>query len=363
MKKEQLLIQLYQEEQRPAVIFDSGLRVMGMNRACIQRFPSMIEQANLGDFFPGLALEELAAGQPAPSRILQDPEGRGQMTVTAYPGEPCLYAGVWQDGTSFCPGKDGIGPEGVQLMDAWIRQNVFRIFNNLDQLGEYLERANVPQGEENLGRIERHCQQLLRLGLVLSGCYGPEESGVPAPVDMEQLLEQLFRDVDFRLAPLGIFLERKGHCRGAVCMLDRRQFVSALLCLIDLSAGQMEKGGVMQVELAKNQREFQLNFSDSATSFSAVARQNGEISAEEGTISENGGFSRLAAAFLERVVRESGGQCMMADGKPGIRVTLRLPLTFSEQPPAVFDQPAYTVRYRRQARSSLVSIILSDLPR
>ena len=80
-------------------------------------------------------------------------------------------------------------------------------------------------------------------------------------------------------------------------------------------------------------------------------------------IAENGGFSRLAAAFLERVVRESGGQCMMADGKPGIRVTLRLPLTFSEQPPAVFDQPAYTVRYRRQARSSLVSIILSDLPR
>ena len=54
---------------------------------------------------------------------------------------------------------------------------------------------------------------------------------------------------------------------------------------------------------------------------------------------------------------------MLADGKPAIRATIRLPLTFSGQPPAVFDRPAYTVRYRRQARSSLVSIILSDLPR
>lgn len=362
MKKENLLRELYQQEIQPVVLFGKEMRILWMNDACVHRFPALAEETDLREFFPDLSLESVSGGSVSSAHILRDRQGKGRMTVIAYPGEPDLFAGIWQDGYGFSPGKESMGPEGVQLMDAWIRQNVFRIFNNLDQLGEYLERAGVSKGEDNLERIERYCQQLLRLGIMMSGCYGPEENGIPVPVEMDSFLEQMFREVDFRLAPIQIVLERTGNSRGAVCMLDKRRFSSALLCLIDLSAGQMPDGGRMRFEISKTRQEFCLNFSDDTTCFSAIAGEQGEMTASEARISENGGFSRLAAQLLGKTVRESGGQCLMTDGKPGLRVSIRLPLADLSSQPAVYDQPAYTVRYQRQARSSLASILLSDLP-
>lgn len=362
MKKENLLVELYQQEIQPVVLFGKNMRIVWMNDACIQHFPALAEGTDLREYFPDLSLESLALGYTAATHIFQDKQGQGRMTVIVYPGEPYLFAGIWQEGYTFYPEQKEIGPEGVQLMDAWIRQNVFRIFNNLDQLGEYLERAGISKGEDNLERIEKYCQQLLRLGMILSDYYGPEENGVPVPVEMDSFLEQLFREVDLRLAPLQIDLERSGNSRGAICMLDKRRFSCAILCLIDLSAGQMPDGGMMRFEISKNKQEFCLNFSDGTTSFSSIAGKRGEMLASEAHISENGGFSRLVFQLLEKIIRENGGQCLVTDGKPGIRVSIRLPLADSVVVPTVYDQPAYTVRYQRQARSSLASILLSDLP-
>ena len=360
MEKLTLLAQLYAPEQRPVAVFGKNLRSLWINDAFAHRFPNLAEGADLRSAYPGLSLEHLESGA-APAQILQDQEGAGKLFVTAYPGDPHLFAGVWEDGERFIPAAEGISPEGVRLMDAWLRQNVFRIFTHLDRLGEYLEKAGLPQCEEDLERIENRCQQILRLGMVLSGCYGPDDSRLPVPVEMDDFFETLFREADFRLAPLGIVLERAGSSRGAVCMLDRRWFSCAILCLIDLSAGQMPEGGSMRFEISRTVRELCIQFSDQTTSFSRVSGTEKEVAAINGQLEQDGGFSRLLGALLERVIRESGGRCLMGSGKSGLRVSIRLPLA-ADAPPHVDDQPSYTVRYRKQARSSLSSVLLSDLP-
>ena len=365
LNKLELLQELYGGEPQPVFTCGADFRIVWMNDAAIERFPAVLEGMDLREQFPGISfagLEDLP--EQVPSAVLRSPLGAERLTVQRFlNGGDTLYAAVWSDTAAYAlePG-DPRSAEGVRLLDAWIRQGTFRIFNNLDQLAGTLERTVSAAAGDSMERIERSCQQLLRLSCNLGEYYGaPEDGGIPEDVEMGGFLDELLREVDFRLDALDIRLERELRCEGAVCRIDRRRFAAALLNLIDLSAAYAPENGRMKVEAARSEKELCITFRDRHT---PAGKLKGGLGCTVSTLREGRSelcLPKVSLGLVDRVARESGGRCLLEGAGAGIKAVITLPLTGQEAPAQVRDEPSYTVRYRGQNRTSLVSILLSDL--
>jgi hypothetical protein len=362
----ELLRQLYENESEPAFGFSADYRIVWENHAAEQRFPSILEGMDIREQFPEFALDGLEYLQQQLSSVtLHARSGIGRMTILRF-GKPSVYAALWSE-TEVChlDPEDQASAEGVQLLEAGIRQGVFRIFNHLDVISMQMEKAGMTVGVDSAERIEKNCQQLLRLGSNLRGYYGSsrQEAGLMEPVWMEEYLGELFREIDFQLDALDIELVWKGSCKGAVCEISRNRFTSAILNLIDLSAAYAPEGGKMEFSMSKTEKEFCLTFTDSHTPAALLKGGLPCTVPGEGQGRSVMSLPKVSLGVVDRIVREHGGRCILDGGRQGMKAVIRLPLCDAEIPMVLKDEPAYTVRYRGQNRTSLVSILLSDLER
>lgn len=366
MEKIELLRELYADVPQPVLLFRDDFQIFWLNEAAIHQFPTALEGMDIRDLFTTFTFEGLNA---LPSEIssvtLHARDGKEQVAVMKFEDQGgLLYAAIWSEMAVYhLEPEDRQSAEGVELMDAWIRQGVFRIFNHLDRLNLALEKAGSTAGWDSVERIERNCQQLLRLGMNLDGYYGgtAQAGALAETVMMADYLEELFREVDFRLGALGITLERTIRCGGAACRIDKRRFTAALLNLIDLSAAYAPEGGSMEITCTRSETDFCLTFCDAHTPAGVL---KGGLSCVIPSVEQGRSelcLPKISLGFLDRVVRECGGRCLLDGGKAGMKAVIRLPLSDEPVPIQVQDEAAYTVRYRGQNRTSLVSILLSDL--
>ncbi len=365
MKKLELLRELYGSEPQPVFACGADFRIIWMNEAAIGRFPAILEEMDLREQFSEFSfagIEELPdAALPA---SLHSGKGGERLTLDRFrSGGKMVYAAIWSNTGTYALEPDALrAAEGIRLLDAWIRQGTFRIFNNLDQLSEVLEKAGGTRGWDSVERIERNCQQLLRLSSNLGEYYSAgNDTGMWEEVAMDAFLDELCREVDFRLDVLGITLERELRCAGAVCRISRRRFAAALLNLIDLSAAYAPENGRMRLDVSRSGRELVLAFRDGHTPAGKLKDGFGCMAAFIREGRSDLCMPQVSLGILDRVAREHGGSCLVENAGPGLKAVVRLPLSEQDAPPQVQDEPAYTVRYRGQNRTSLVSLLLSDL--
>ncbi len=363
--EKQLLQQLFQQNKQPVLGFDAEYRVFWMNEAACRQFPDILEEMDIRKAFPGFSFAGLGgpSGLDAPV-TLQAEDGQSRITLLGFCEEEPFYAAIWSDHRMYALRQDDTtSAEGVELMDAWMRRDVFHIFNHLEKLGQLMEQNGITAGTDSLERIEKSCQQLLRLGINLRGYYGSsrEQDSMAEPVYMGEFLNELFRQADFRLEASGIRLMRQDQSGLSVCRIEKRRFAAAILNLIDLSAAYLPADGEMWFIMSHTDRQFCITFSD--PSMPAGLLSGGLNCMETGQ--QDGRSSmilpKVSFGFLDRVVRECGGRCLLREENPGIRVGIRLPLCTEKPLLTVRDESAYTARFRGLNRTSLVSILLSDL--
>ncbi len=363
MERADLLQQLYQNERQPVWVLTEKYKILWMNPAAVERFPKILEEADLREQFPQISFAGAEKLNPqTPSMLLSSSSGEGQMTLLGFFEEECLYVAIWTESRLYHVSKqDTESAAGIQLMDVWTRENISHIFRHLDLINEMMERSEITEGVLSTGRIERNCQQLLRLVYILNGYYNGESSRImQQDVDMTEYLDEIFREADFYLETMNLSLIRTFRSAGAVCTIDKHRFAAALLGLIDLSAAYAPKGGCMNLVFSRTKEEFCVEFFDHHTPEKIL--QGGT----QGTMEflpdgrSELQLARLALGFLERVIEESSGRYLV-ELKNGLHVMIRLPLTKNQSLPMVQEGSSYTVRHHGNNRSGLVSILFSDL--
>ena len=139
-------------------------------------------------------------------------------------------------------------------------------------------------------------------------------------------------------------------------MIDRRQIQLLLLTLMDLSAQQMAKGGVMEVSVGCTGQDFRLTFSDQTTPFSFFTSRE-DMPA---LLAEDQDFIQIAIELIDRIVRQNRGRCMVTENRGGIRLTICLPLEHTASM-EVRDANIYRAASSRSGWSSDVAVLLSNL--
>ena len=360
-----MLQQLFQENVQPVLAYGTDYRIFWMNQAACRKFPKVLEEMDIRQAFPDFDLSCLQnLPEQFPPVMLSGSSGSGRLTILCLGEEKPFYTAVWSDTVAYSLRQDdAASAEGVELMDSMMRRGVFHIFNHLEYLSQLMEKNGITAGTDSLERIEKSCQQLLRLGINLRGYYGnfQQQTGIVEPVYMEGFLLELFRQVDFKMEASGIFLLREQKSECSACMIEKNRFAAAILNLIDLSAAYLPEGGEMKFSLGKTSGCFSIAFTD--TTMPAGVLSGGldcmETGKEEGRSSMT--MPKVSLGFLDRVIRECGGRCLIQEKNPGILIEMRIPLCEEEPPLLVRDISAYTARFRGLNRSSLVSVLLSDL--
>lgn len=367
LQETDLLKKLYEQDPAPVFGFDSNLQITWVNPACEQQFPELIEGKNVAAAFADFGLENAVSLSKAkgaaffPSHL----NGSESITVICFHEAPPLWVGRYcaSSGYSLDANREE-NAGGVQLLSYYIRDQVFRMMNQLDQLSEQAEEAGCYNAADSAARVEEGCLSLLRVSQNLNLYYYREENPLLTPVSMQPYLLEILRQLEFRLIPAGIGLEYSVECQNAVCLIPKERLEIGILNMAAASARylrvQSDKNRLLTCRCTNEESELRILLTDNCSSFFEMEEGilGDEIRLD--TTGEIIPFKKIGYQILEQAVLDAKGSCLLENGRPGIRLLVRIPVQ-GDTLPQVEDEPAYTPSRSTTGRFSLVNIQMSGL--
>lgn len=363
----ELLRKLYEQDPAPVFGFDSSLQITWVNAACEQQFPELMEGKNAADVFVGFGLENAISLSKAkgaaffPSRF----NGSESITVICFHEFPPLWVGRYctSSGYSLDANREE-NAGGVQLLSYYIRDQVFRMLNQLDQLSEQAEEAGCYNAADSAARVEEGCLSLLRVSQNMNLYYHQEENPLLTAVSMQPYLLEILRQLEFRLIPAGIGLEYSVDCQDAVCLIPKERLEIGLLNMAAASARylrvQSEKKRLLTCRCTAEHGELRILLTNNCSSIFEIEEG---ILGDEIRLDSTGElvpFKKIGYRILERAVSDAKGSCLLENGRPGIRLLVRIPVQDGLLP-KVEDEPVYTPSRNTNGRFGLVNIQMSGL--
>ena len=367
MQRIELLRQIYLPALEPAFGFGRDLKVLWVNPSCEERFPCLAEGTELGKFFPDFGLDHAAelSERLGTALFRSSCTGGESIAVICPGGDPPVWVGVYHDSCVYQmdPG-DEESADGVRLLSYYVRQQVFRMMNQLDCLSGTMEETGCFQAAGSIARLEEGCLSLLRLSSSLALYYQQETPPVLAKVQMQAFLLRLLQEAEFRLAAAGIRLEYTVDCGEAVCRLPQDRLEAGLLNMMAASARYLkeepEGNRVLSCRCTAEDGEVRLLLSDSRSACGEIGNCSFGSSMQLDSTGEVMPLKGIGYRILERAAADAGGSCLLENGRPGIRLLLRLPEA-GKRSPRVEDRPAYTPSCDPDGRFRLANILLSGL--
>ena len=367
LQRAELLRQIYFPAPEPAFGFDRDLKVLWVNPACEEQFPRLTEGVRLTDFFPDFGLDHAAElSESRGTAIFSSGRTGGESILAGCPGgDPSVWAGVYRNYCAYevSPGAEG-SADGIRLLSYYVRQQVFKIMNQLDSLSGQVEEAGCYQASGSIARVEEGCLSLLRLSGNLTLYYQHEEPPLLRSVRAGDYFLRILQEAEFRLAAAGLRLDYAVDCGDAACLLPADRLEAGLLDMMAASArylrDEAEENRVLTCRCTAGDGEVRLLLSDNRSVFAEVEEHSLHGGMRLDSTGEVMSVKGIGYRILEQAAADAGGSCLLENGRPGIRLLLRLPES-GEPGPQVKDQPVYTPSCDPDGRFSLANILLSGL--
>ena len=361
------LYKLYRSHEQPCFCFGPDLKILWINAAAMKDFPHVAEENELAECFPQFSFTGLFSEDKPTSSSLQiynKLDGQDRLEVLTFPDpkEGSLYVGIYYGSCPFHLASSGNEQGSVKLLSYYIRQRMTSIFNLSELISERLVEREDYESAYHIRDIERNCRSLLKLSYNFNAYYtvSDENAIYQTEVDFHEYFTPLMNQVEMILAATGLSFVFDPDYQNGIVKLDKVLFATALLNVVNISYLYAQEEGHFICRTEFFPDEMLLTMEDNVTDYEAVTTPGIlDVVALDAT-GEPPAMKKMCYDILQKTVELHGGQCIIADNHPGVKILIRMKAKLIDND-FVSDEPVYTSRRRVGGKLGIVDIMLSDV--
>ena len=356
------LYKLYENSQNPCICFSEDFKVLWLNGKAKTAFPDMSEGNSIEEHFPYFSFSQLSSENFTSIKLENNYDKNDLLEILSFKDEnaPTLYIGIYYE--AFAKAINSTTGEGVKLLSYYIRQRMTSIFNLSELISKKLAENEDLESSHHLRDIERNCRLLLKLSSNFNAYYtiAKESEIYKVKTNFHEFLVPIMNQAEAILAPTNLTFVFDPDYQNGVVELDKSLFAVAVLNIINTSYLYTKEQGALVCKTEFSNDEMLFTFEDNVTDCKAILSSDYSATTVLDATGEPPAIKKMCYDILTKTVELHGGECVIVDNNPGIKILIRMKATLIDKN-YLSDESNYNKNYSVKGKLGIVDIMLSDV--